>query len=94
MSVRKAIVSVFDKTGLDKLAAVFKELNIAVISTGRTYFSRKHTPYTTVRVAKAACSRLSLTMAGGTATALCKFGIAVTDVSEVTDFPEMLGTRA
>ncbi len=32
--VRRAIVSVFDKTGLEVLAAVFKEFNIAVISTG------------------------------------------------------------
>lgn len=32
--VQRAIVSVFDKTGLDEFARFFQEFNVAVISTG------------------------------------------------------------
>ena len=34
--VKRALVSVFDKTGIDKLGAALVELGISVISTGGT----------------------------------------------------------
>lgn len=61
--IRRVLVSVFDKSGLDRLAAALKAAGIEVVSTG------------------------------GTATALASLGLAVTDVSAVTNFPEVLDGR-
>ncbi|MBM4057864.1 MAG: bifunctional phosphoribosylaminoimidazolecarboxamide formyltransferase/IMP cyclohydrolase, partial [Planctomycetes bacterium] len=63
LPIRRVLVSVFDKTGLDRLAAALAAHGIEVVSTG------------------------------GTATALAGRGVAVTDVSQVTGFPEMLDGR-
>src|ERR1700749_99690 len=62
--VRRALLSVSDKTGLAEFAtALHKEFGIELISTG------------------------------GTAAFLRKSGLPVTDVSEVTQFPEMMDGR-
>ncbi len=61
--IERALISVFDKTGLVPLAEALAARGIAIISTG------------------------------GTARALAAAGIAVTDVAEVTQFPEMLDGR-
>jgi len=61
--VRRVLVSVFDKTGLDRLAASLGAAGVQVVSTG------------------------------GTARALASHGLAVTDVSVVTGFPEVLDGR-
>ncbi len=61
--IRRVLVSVFDKTGLDRLAPALKRAGVEVVSTG------------------------------GTATALASHGLAVTDVSAVTGFPEVLDGR-
>jgi phosphoribosylaminoimidazolecarboxamide formyltransferase/IMP cyclohydrolase len=65
MAVRaqRALVSVFDKSGLEELVRALAELGIGFISTG------------------------------GTARAIRQLGAAVTDVAEVTGFPEMLDGR-
>jgi phosphoribosylaminoimidazolecarboxamide formyltransferase/IMP cyclohydrolase len=62
--VKRALLSVSDKTGLaDFAAALHKEFNVELISTG------------------------------GTATFLRQQGLPVTDVSQVTGFPEMMDGR-
>ena len=61
--IRRVLVSVFDKAGLDRLAAALKAAGVEVVSTG------------------------------GTARALTSLGLAVTDVSAVTNFPEVLDGR-
>jgi phosphoribosylaminoimidazolecarboxamide formyltransferase/IMP cyclohydrolase len=61
--VRRALLSVFDKTGLVDLARALKSRGVVLISTG------------------------------GTAKALREAGLPVTDVAEVTQFPEMLDGR-
>src|SRR5580765_1439514 len=62
--VRRALISVSDKTGLAEFAtALHREFNVQLISTG------------------------------GTAKFLRDLGLAVTDVSEVTGFPEMMDGR-
>ena len=61
--IRRVLVSVFDKTGLDRLATGFKGAGVEVVSTG------------------------------GTARALASRGLAVTDIAEVTGFPEVLDGR-
>ena len=61
--IRRVLVSVFDKAGLDRLAAALKAAGVEVVSTG------------------------------GTARALASLGLAVTDVSAVTNFPEVLDGR-
>ncbi len=61
--ITRALLSVYDKTGIVDLARVLSELNIEILSTG------------------------------GTARLLRENKIAVTDVSEVTGFPEMLDGR-
>src|SRR3954468_8997401 len=62
--VRRALISVSDKTGLREFAtALVKEFKIQLISTG------------------------------GTARFLREAGLTVTDVSEVTGFPEMMDGR-
>jgi len=60
---RRALLSVFDKSGLEELVKALAELSIEFISTG------------------------------GTAKAIRQFGMQVTDVAEVTGFPEMLDGR-
>ncbi len=62
-TVRRALLSVSDKTGVVDLARGLSGLGITLLSTG------------------------------GTARALREAGIAVTDVSEVTGFPEIMGGR-
>jgi phosphoribosylaminoimidazolecarboxamide formyltransferase/IMP cyclohydrolase len=61
--IRRVLVSVFDKTGLERLAAALKTAGVEVVSTG------------------------------GTARALAAHGLAVTDISAVTGFPEVLDGR-
>src|SRR5881227_3332862 len=62
--VRRALISVFDKTGLKEFAtALVNEFKVELISTG------------------------------GTAKYLRDLGLPVTDVSQVTGFPEMMDGR-
>ncbi len=61
--IRRALLSVSDKTGLVELARVLDGFGVEIISTG------------------------------GTAKALRDAGLTVTDVSEVTGFPEMMDGR-
>jgi phosphoribosylaminoimidazolecarboxamide formyltransferase/IMP cyclohydrolase len=62
-TIRRALVSVYDKTGLVELARELSRLGVELISTG------------------------------GTRQALAEAGLPVTDVAQVTEFPEMLGGR-
>jgi phosphoribosylaminoimidazolecarboxamide formyltransferase / IMP cyclohydrolase len=61
--IRRAVISVSDKTGLAELAKALKRFNVDLVSTG------------------------------GTAKALRDLGLAVTDISEVTGFPEIMDGR-
>ncbi|MEL7349718.1 MAG: bifunctional phosphoribosylaminoimidazolecarboxamide formyltransferase/IMP cyclohydrolase, partial [Pseudomonadota bacterium] len=61
--VRRALLSVSDKTGLEGLARRLAAAGVALISTG------------------------------GTARAMRDAGLAVTDVAEITGFPEMMDGR-
>src|SRR4051812_25312674 len=61
--IRRALLSVYDKTGLIEFARALASRDVMLISTG------------------------------GTAKALREAGLAVTDVSELTRFPEMLDGR-
>src|SRR5713226_6330881 len=61
--IKRALISVTDKTGVVELARGLRDLGVEIISTG------------------------------GTARAIQEVGIAVRDVSEVTEFPEMLDGR-
>ncbi len=61
--IRRALVSVYDKVGLDELAAVFADAGVEVVSTGST------------------------------AQVLARHGLAVTPISTLTGFPEVLGGR-
>jgi phosphoribosylaminoimidazolecarboxamide formyltransferase / IMP cyclohydrolase len=61
--IRRALISVSDKTGIVEFAQELKKFGVEIISTG------------------------------GTARTLRDAGIKVTDVSEVTGFPEMMGGR-
>ena len=61
--IRRALISVFDKSGVVELAKELIKLNIEIMSTG------------------------------GTATVLRKAKISVTDVSEYTNFPEIMDGR-
>ncbi|EDQ89822.1 uncharacterized protein MONBRDRAFT_18908 [Monosiga brevicollis MX1] len=61
--IKRALVSVFNKTGLEDLASAFQQYGTTVLSTG------------------------------GTAKKLRELGVTVVDVSEVTNFPEMLDGR-
>jgi phosphoribosylaminoimidazolecarboxamide formyltransferase/IMP cyclohydrolase len=63
LPVRRALISVSDKTGLIETAQALNDLGVALISTG------------------------------GTRAALAAAGLPVTDVSEVTGFPEMMDGR-
>ncbi|MSR81657.1 MAG: IMP cyclohydrolase [Candidatus Latescibacteria bacterium] len=60
---RRALISTYDRSGLEDLVRALAALGIDFISTG------------------------------GTAKAIRQFGVAVTDVAEVTGFPEMLDGR-
>ena len=60
---RRALISVFDKTGLEAFAKKLSSLGVEILSTG------------------------------GTAEALTKAGLAITQVSDVTSFPEILDGR-
>ena len=62
-TVRRALLSVSDKSGIVELATRLRALNIDLVSTG------------------------------GTADALRKAGLPVTDVSEITGFPEIMDGR-
>lgn len=61
--IKRALLSVTDKTGLDEFARGLARLNVELISTG------------------------------GTARALTRAGLTITNVSDVTGFPEMLDGR-
>ena len=61
--IRRALLSVTDKTDLAQFASFLHEQGVEIVSTGGTY---KH---------------------------LCDHGLPVTPVSEVTQFPEILGGR-
>src|SRR5881296_46043 len=61
--IRRALISVSDKTGLIPFARVLAERGVALVSTG------------------------------GSARTLAEAGLAVTEVAEVTGFPEMLDGR-
>jgi len=61
--VKTALISVYDKTGLNEFAAGLAELGVKILSSGKT------------------------------AAHLREAGIPVTDVSEYTGFPEMMGGR-
>ncbi|MGA7306008.1 MAG: bifunctional phosphoribosylaminoimidazolecarboxamide formyltransferase/IMP cyclohydrolase, partial [Rhodothermales bacterium] len=61
--VRRALISVFDKTGIVPLGRILSSLGVELLSTG------------------------------GTARALREAGLTVTDVSEVTGYPELLDGR-
>jgi len=63
MKIARALLSVWDKTGIVELARGLSDLGVEILSTG------------------------------GTAAALRGAGVAVTDLSEVTGFPEILGGR-
>ncbi|SET64676.1 IMP cyclohydrolase /phosphoribosylaminoimidazolecarboxamide formyltransferase [Nitrosomonas marina] len=63
MSIKQALISVSDKTGVTELARTLHQSGITIISTG------------------------------GTATLMQENGIPVTEVSEYTEFPEMLDGR-
>ncbi|MFW5985888.1 MAG: bifunctional phosphoribosylaminoimidazolecarboxamide formyltransferase/IMP cyclohydrolase [Halanaerobiales bacterium] len=60
---KKALISVYDKTGIEDFAAGLKKFDYQIVSTG------------------------------GTAEKLRKTGVDVLDVSEITDYPEMMGGR-
>ena len=61
--IRRALISVSDKTGILEFAKELSNFGVNIISTG------------------------------GTAKNLCDNGIAVTEVSEITRFPEMMDGR-
>ena len=63
MPIRRALLSVFDKTGVVELASALHQRGVHLLSTGGTY------------------------------QALKTAGIPVTEVSEHTDFPEMMDGR-
>ena len=63
LRIRRALVSVYDKTGLVELAKALGQAGVEIVSTGST----------------------AATIAGA--------GVAVTQVSDLTDFPECLDGR-
>ncbi len=63
VNIKRALISVYDKTGLVDFAKKLEEMGVEILSTG------------------------------GTAKHLTENGIAVTSVSDVTGFPEILGGR-
>ena len=63
IKIKTALISVSDKSGLEKVVQSLKEHDIKIVSTG------------------------------GTAKSIADMGIDVTDVSSLTDFPEMMDGR-
>jgi len=63
ITIRRALISVSDKSGLEELARALADMGVSILSTG------------------------------GTARTLAQSGIAVTEVADVTGFPEMLDGR-
>ena len=63
MKVQRALISVFNKAGLEEFARALSEMGVEIVSTG------------------------------GTARMLADQGVPVVEVSDVTQFPEMLGGR-
>jgi phosphoribosylaminoimidazolecarboxamide formyltransferase/IMP cyclohydrolase len=63
VKVKRALLSVFNKAGLQEFARALADMDVEIVSTG------------------------------GTANLLADLGIPVTEVSDVTQFPEMLGGR-
>jgi len=63
VKVKRALISVFNKAGLEEFARALADMGVEIVSTG------------------------------GTARLLGDHGIPVTEVSDVTQFPEMLGGR-
>ena len=63
IKIKTALISVSDKSGLEKIVQALKEHNIKIVSTG------------------------------GTAKAIADMGVDVTDVSSLTNFPEMMDGR-
>ncbi len=63
IKIKTALISVSDKSGLDKVVQSLKEHNIKIVSTG------------------------------GTAKSISAMGVDVTDVSSLTNFPEMMDGR-
>jgi phosphoribosylaminoimidazolecarboxamide formyltransferase/IMP cyclohydrolase len=63
IKIKTALISVSDKSGLDKVVQLLKEHNIKIVSTG------------------------------GTAKSIAAMGIDVTDISSLTNFPEMMDGR-
>lgn len=63
IKISRALISVYDKTGIIEFASELSKTGIEIISTG------------------------------GTAKALRESGLTVTDVSDVTGFPEMMDGR-
>ena len=63
IKIKTALISVSDKSGLDKVVQSLKEHNIKIVSTG------------------------------GTAKSIAAMGVDVTDVSSLTNFPEMMDGR-
>ena len=61
--IKRALISVSDKTGIVEFARVLKEFDVEIISTG------------------------------GTAKTLRESGLDVVDISDVTEFPEMMDGR-
>ena len=63
IKIKTALISVSDKSGLDKVVQSLKEHNIKIVSTG------------------------------GTAKSIADMGVDVTDISSLTNFPEMMDGR-
>ena len=63
IAIKRALISVYDKTGLDELARALGEAGVEIVSTGST----------AKRIAEA--------------------DVAVTEVADLTGFPEVLGGR-
>ena len=63
IKIKTALISVSDKSGLEKVVQLLKEHNIKIVSTG------------------------------GTARSIADMGVDVTDVSSLTNFPEMMDGR-
>ena len=63
IKIKTALITVSDKSGLEKVVQSLEEHNIKIVSTG------------------------------GTAKAIAAMGVDVTDVSSLTNFPEMMDGR-
>ncbi|MCB0901648.1 MAG: bifunctional phosphoribosylaminoimidazolecarboxamide formyltransferase/IMP cyclohydrolase, partial [Actinobacteria bacterium] len=63
MTMRRALISVYDKTGVEELAAALHKAGVEIVSTGST------------------------------AATIAAAGVPVTQVADVTGFPEILDGR-